>query len=115
MPRTKKEAEEKMYELSTRMGIGKYLAGDRAVKLLESLDAIPEAKSMSAKTKAAQTIQSGILETEKILKDIVPEGEGLLARQFVATLRKMKIEMNVPNEYLYDMLARLGKIQRIGD
>lgn len=109
-----KEAEEKMYELSTRMGIGKYLAGDRAVKLLESLDAIPEAKSMSAKTKAAQTIQSGILETEKILKDIVPEGEGILARQFVATLRKMKTEMNLPNEYLYDMLARLGKIQRIG-
>src|SRR5882672_1105783 len=110
-----KEKEEKIFELSTRMGIGNYLAGDRAVKLLESLDAIPEATSISAKTKAAQTIQSGVLETEKILKDIVPEGDGVLARQFVSTLRSMKVDMKLPNEYLYDMLSRLSKIQRVGD
>lgn len=110
-----KEAEEKMFELSTRLGVGNYLSGDRAVKLLESLDKIPEAKSISAKTKAAQTIQSGVLETEKILKDIVPEGDGIIARQFVATLRSMKNDMKLPNEYLYDMLSRLSRIQRVGD
>jgi len=71
-----KEKEEKIFELSTRMGIGNYLAGDRAVKLLESLDAIPEANKHQCENKAAQTIQSGVLETEKILKDIVPEGDG---------------------------------------
>lgn len=110
-----KEASEKMYELSTRMGIGDYLSGDRAVKLLESLDAIPTPVGVSAKAKAVQNIQSGVLETEKILKDIVPEGDGILARQFVATLRSMKVDMKLPNEYLYDMLSRLGKIQRVGD
>lgn len=110
-----KEMEEKLFEVSTRLGIGNYLAGDKAAELLTSLDAIPEATSISAKTKAAQTVQSGLLEAEKIIKGIVPSGDGFLAKQFVTTLRRMKVDMKLPNEYLYDMLARLGKIQRVGD
>jgi len=63
-----KEKEEKIFELSTRMGIGNYLAGDRAVKLLESLDAIPEATSISAKTKLHKQSKAEFLKQKKSLK-----------------------------------------------
>lgn len=103
----------KEQELATYLG-GKnqFIAGDRVVALLDSIDAIPESSSVLGGKKAAATRESAILNSKKILTGIAPEGDPTVTTSFINTLLKMK-DSGMDKEEMYGYLSRLAKVTRV--
>lgn len=112
----KQDVKEKPYELSTYLGKGGYIAGDRVVALLDSLDSIPAAVTGSEARKVAKTRDTGILASKKILAEITPvagEVDNELSNGVLNVLLRMKEEGQLGKEEMYDYLAGLSRISRV--
>lgn len=93
-------------------GKNQFIAGDRVVALLDSLDAIPEATNILGGKKAAATKELGILNSKKILSDIAPDGDPGVTTGFMNALLKMK-DSGMSKEDMYGYLSRLAKVGRV--
>ncbi len=107
------DMKEKVFDVATRLGIGNFNAGDRVVRLIESIDKMPSAETASASAKAARTRQAAELDSWKILKEISPEADENLGKSFLDTLFKMRHEQSLSKEEMYDYLGRLARVQRV--
>lgn len=107
------DKDSKLQELSKRLGIGGYLAGDRVAALVQSLDDIPtNSLSVLASKKLAGNRQTAILDAKKMLQTITPEDSGDVSNAFFDKLLDMKEAGNWDKETTYNYLARLSKIER---
>jgi hypothetical protein len=109
------DMKEKAFDLATRLGIGNFTAGDRVVKLIESIDAMPAPTTVSASAKATRTRTQAEIESWKILKDISPEADENLGKAFLDTLYKMRNESGLSREEMYDYLGRLNRVSRVNE
>lgn len=114
-------------ELATYKGKGGYIAGDRVALLLDSLEKIPvitEESSSLFKKKASATRDSAILNSKAILGTLIKEGDEELTNGVMDTLLRMSGKVfdetgqlassNLSKEQLYDYLAGLSKVSRVG-
>ena len=113
------DTKEKVFDIATRLGDKIQLeglsAGDRVVKLIESIDSMPVAASERQAAKAARTKTQAELDAWKILKEISPEGDENLGKTFLDTLHYMRNELGMEKEEMYDYLARLSRVGRINE
>lgn len=109
------DVKEKAYDMAVRLGIGNFNAGDRVVALLDSLDKIPEATTVSAKAKVARTRSAAEIDSWKILKTISPEMDENLGKTFLDTLVDMRQNKLLSKEEMFDYLTRLSRISRVNE
>lgn len=106
---------EKTNEMATYLGRGGYLAGDKVVTLLNSLDNIPTAITESGARKAAETRSNALLAAKKTLLNITADpNDNALSNAFMDTLLKMKNEGNLSKEDMFEYLGGLSRISRVG-
>lgn len=105
----------KAQEHATYLGKGGYFAGDRVIALLDSLDQIPEATNLLGRKKASKTTDTAILNSKKILGTLVNKGDEEVTNSLFDVLYKMKNEGGMDKEEMFNYLARLDKVSRIGD
>lgn len=125
----------KNQELSTRLGIGNYPAGDRVVALLDSLDKVPEPTNVLGKKKLSALMDSAMLEAHKQLLPLVQDGDNEVSNAVLDALLKTRDDAlaDINNivrpdpadadsvtaakqqvrETVYNYLARLAKISRL--
>lgn len=104
----------KANELATYLGKGGYTAGDRTMALVSSIDAMPEPTNLLGRLKASATKTAAELNAKKILSTLT-DGDNELTNTFFDTLMTMKTKGGMEKEELYNYLARLAKITRIGE
>lgn len=103
----------KAQEMVTYLGKGNYSAGDRVASILDSLDKIPEATGALGKAKLNYSRDAAILNSKKILGELVETEDKALTNSFFDMLWTMKSELKMGKEEMYDYLARLGKVSRV--
>jgi hypothetical protein len=106
----------KASELTTRLGKGNFLAGDKAYLLIDSMDKIPQGpgESVLSASKASRTIDSATLAFKKTVQDLVTgEGNEEVANAFSDIILKMRNEQGLNREEIYNQLARLKLVSRI--
>lgn len=110
----------KAQELVTYLGKGNYLAGDRVVAVLDSLEAIPtpgtkafEELSNLGKKKASASRDAAILNSKKVLGSLVDGEDKELTNGMFDVLLNMKEKQGMDKEEMYNYLSRLSKVSRI--
>lgn len=108
------DTDTKAQELVKYLGKGDFIAGDRVVTILDSLDNIPTTSSRLGKTKAAYSTDAAILNSKKILGGLVDNEDKTLTNSMFDVLMKMKNEGGMSKEEMYNYLSRLAKVSRVG-
>jgi hypothetical protein len=112
-----KDVDTKFAEMATymeRIGANAYGAGDKAALLVNSLDQLPVTSTDPIiGAKARKTYEAGITNTRLILNSMIDKGDEALTNTMLDTLLKMR-SSGMPKEEMYDYLARLGKVSRVG-
>ena len=113
--RLRADFDSKAEELSTRLGLGDFLPGDRAATLLASLDDLPSGRSILGDKKAAATRSSALTEVRAILNKAAGPGNEPLSNALVDVLVEGKASGAMTTDDIFDKLSRLAKISRIDD
>lgn len=109
------EADTKLQELATHLGIGDHLPGDRAATILASLDAIPETTNILGMKKRTNTIDNAILNARKMLNEAAGPGNEALSNGLLDVILEGRRNGILTQEDMYDKLSRLTKLSRIDD
>lgn len=99
------------YESTTNLGRGDFLAGDRVVSLLESLDAIPVAPTEDASRIARETYDKAIKGAKIELGKVSDDPE--VANSMLDRLLQQRDSGTISKDDLYERLSGLSKLQRV--
>lgn len=111
----------KTAENASYFGKGNYIAGDRVVALLNSIDNIPAQTTVLGSTKAAATRDAAILNAKKILigepgkPGIIDSGDNILVTKMMDSILQMRDTGGLSKEDMYMHLAGLQKATRMND
>lgn len=103
-------------EVFNDMGMGKFIAGDRAAMMLKSVDDMVEAATQKGTTEldtANRTFDRARQAASAVLAKIVPDTDQGVQDELLNFMLKARTEGQMSNEQVYDKLAGLGKIRRI--
>lgn len=105
----------KLQEVTTRLGIGNFTPGDHAAVVLNSIMDIPEATNLLGSKKRAAAIDSALLAARKILNKSVKPGDEALTNGLLDVMWEGIRSGAFGKEEIYDRLARLTKVSRLGE
>lgn len=111
----KSEADTKINELATHLGIGDHLPGDRAAAIINSLYELPEATTALAAKKQATTRDTATLAFRKMLNEAAGPGEENVSNALADVILDGIRTGLLTRDDVVDKLSRLTKVTRIDD
>lgn len=100
------------YEYQVNLGRGDYLAGDRVIGILESIDSIPLPAPQQFTGKVAATYKTAVENAKLELAKIADDNE--VSNSLFDVLLKLRDEAGLSKDELYERMAGLTKIERTG-
>lgn len=94
-----------------RTGVGAYIAGDKMITLLNSMDKLPEGTTAAERGVKSQTMLNAELDATKILNEMAG-GDNELGIATWNFIKDMREQGQTPEE-IYDHLALASKLKRV--